>query len=220
MYIVQRMINGKDVQLVRITWLDALRGVAAVMVAVMHLWERVKWAYPQETDTCWGKITDLIVSSGWNWGKSGVVIFFIVSGYVIPFSLKNKGLRDFWFSRFFRLYPAYWLSILLVVLVGGSIPAVLTLIMNVTMFQKFVGVSDMIGVYWTLQIELIFYMLCSLLFCKKLLKSGGGICRDLHGIGIIFRPVDCPLCHRNETPRGFNPRTYLDVCGYAMAYES
>jgi hypothetical protein len=141
---------------------------------------------------------------------------------VIPFSLKNKGFRDFWISRFFRLYPAYWLSILLVVLVGGSIPAVLTLVINVTMLQKFVGFPDMIGVYWTLQIELIFYMLCSSRFVKiaKIGEKGRGICHDLHRIGVIFHLVDCPLCHGSETPRGFNPRTYLDIYGHAMAYES
>jgi peptidoglycan/LPS O-acetylase OafA/YrhL len=157
----------------RIPWLDSLRGVAALMVAVMHLWEIIDNIYFQEGHSCITHIVGLIISDGWNWGKSGVIIFFIVSGYVIPFSLKRKGIRDFCISRFFRLYPAYWLSILLMIFVGG-LPSISILIGNITMFQKFVGLPDMIGTYWTLQIELIFYMICCFLFYKKLLINGGG----------------------------------------------
>ena len=36
---------------------------------------------------------------------------------------------------------------------------------NLTMLQQFAGIENVIGLYWTLQIELIFYGLCVLLFC-------------------------------------------------------
>lgn len=38
-----------------------------------------------------------------------------------------------------------------------------------TMFQKFIGINDMVGVYWTLQIELAFYIICVFLAYKKML---------------------------------------------------
>jgi peptidoglycan/LPS O-acetylase OafA/YrhL len=157
----------------RIAWLDSLRGIAAVMVAIMHLWEMLYATYFQEGSNGVTDIIDLIVLDGWNWGKSGVVVFFIVSGYVIPFSLKGKGIRNFCISRFFRLYPAYWLSIVLIILVAG-LPPISFLIGNITMVQRFMGIPDMIGVYWTLQIELIFYIICCILFYKKISLNGGG----------------------------------------------
>ena len=41
-------------------------------------------------------------------GKYGVLLFFLVSGYVIPMSLERHGsLRRFWIGRLFRIYPAY-----------------------------------------------------------------------------------------------------------------
>ena len=49
-----------------------------------------------------------------NAGRLGVVLFFAISGFVIPFSIKlahRYPVREFLLTRFFRLYPAYWLSI-------------------------------------------------------------------------------------------------------------
>ncbi|GAP72454.1 hypothetical protein SAMD00024442_32_24 [Candidatus Symbiothrix dinenymphae] len=153
----------------RILWLDSLRGIAALLVAIMHLWEVLRIHFVPETTTSLSKIINLIICDCLNFGKLGVVIFFMISGYVIPFSLKNRNLKGFAISRFFRLYPAYWFSIVLFVIVGGAISSAFVLIANITMFHKFVGVPDLVGVYWTLQIELSFYILCCLLFYKKLL---------------------------------------------------
>ena len=48
-------------------------------------------------------------------GKYGVLLFFLVSGYVIPMSLERHGsLRRFWIGRLFRIYPAYLAAIALV----------------------------------------------------------------------------------------------------------
>lgn len=43
------------------------------------------------------------------------------------------------------------------------------------MLQQFAGVENIIGLYWTLQIELIFYGLCVLLFCAGLLQRRRGV---------------------------------------------
>jgi peptidoglycan/LPS O-acetylase OafA/YrhL len=94
-------------------------------------------------------------------GRIGVAAFFSISGYVIPFSVPRgqRPVSRFWISRFFRLWPAYWVSILFTLMVGASlIPiTVKNLVFNFTMLQKFCGVGDMVGPFWTLQIELIFY---------------------------------------------------------------
>lgn len=146
----------------RILWLDSLRGLAAFIVAVLHLYEALRNYYPA---SFFGKTTPLsyLVADFFNLGKVGVVVFFVISGYVIPFTLRNKKISQFLTNRFYRLYPAYWFSIIVLVLVIGvqSVPA---LLVNLTMFQRFVGMPDINPVFWTLQIELIFYAICIVVY--------------------------------------------------------
>ena len=84
-------------------------------------------------------------------------------------------VRRFVISRFFRLYPAYWLSLTaaLVVLVVAAHQHVdaREVAANVTVLQQFIGIENVLGIYWTLQIELIFYALCVGLFIIGLLQK-------------------------------------------------
>lgn len=149
----------------RYAYIDAVRGVAALSVvyfhsALMFLGRGIPLANGEWT-ILYGltNIFDL--------GKIAVIAFFAISGYVIPFSLlrTEPGTKTgFIIGRVFRLYPAYWLSMLgaLVFLfqMAGQPIAAKTVFANATMLQKYVGQPDMIGVYWTLQIEIMFYILC------------------------------------------------------------
>lgn len=138
----------------RIQWLDSLRGISALMVAFTHVTSLIL-----EKE----HIHNNSVYYSWMLGRIGVIIFFLISGFVIPYSLHNKSLGQFSITRFFRLYPAYWLSIVAMIAISGLVP-LKRLLANVTMFQKLFGAEDMIGVYWTLQIELFFYFICAALF--------------------------------------------------------
>ncbi|WP_449220817.1 acyltransferase family protein [Tistrella mobilis] len=121
--------------------IEALRGIAALMVVYSHF-----------SDFQFSKAAAYLDT-----GKLGVVIFFFVSGFLILRSAGTKSTRSFVISRFFRLYPLYWLSILLAVTVGGATVTTPQLLANLTMFQQFVGIENVISVYWTLTIELFFY---------------------------------------------------------------
>ncbi len=138
----------------RIYWLDSLRGISALMVAFTHV-----TGFILEKE----RVHNNSVYYSWMLGRIGVIIFFLISGFVIPYSLHNKSLAQFTITRFFRLYPAYWLSILAVIAISGFVP-LKQLLANVTMFQKLFGAEDLIGVYWTLQIELFFYFISAALF--------------------------------------------------------
>jgi peptidoglycan/LPS O-acetylase OafA/YrhL len=84
----------------RYSELDAIRGVAVIMVVVYHY--SVRYGYPIEPVFSFGL------------GKYGVELFFIVSGFVIFLTLdKTTHALDFIVSRFSRLYPAYWIGVTL-----------------------------------------------------------------------------------------------------------
>lgn len=161
----------------RLAYLDSIRGIAALMVAYLHYsQDLIRNEVVIKGELEYGimhfltKVVDL--------GKVGVIVFFAVSGFVIPFSLlkgRAKPLRHFLVSRLFRLYPAYWLSIPFGVvfywmLEDKSID-ITTIALNFTMFQQFLLQPNIMGLYWTLQIELIFYILCAALFFIKWLDK-------------------------------------------------
>jgi peptidoglycan/LPS O-acetylase OafA/YrhL len=103
------------------------------------------------------------------YGYLGVELFFIVSGFVIFLTALNRNAREFVVSRVTRLYPAYWSCVtltFLAILVLGQGRYSVTLrryLMNLTMLQEFAHVRHIDGVYWTLTIELKFYLLVFLL---------------------------------------------------------
>jgi peptidoglycan/LPS O-acetylase OafA/YrhL len=159
----------------RLGHIDALRGLAAIAVIYFHVAEnamknaRVHAEWEGAIFTVFTQYMDL--------GKIGVIVFFAISGFVIPFSLLHKRrqpVRAFVISRFFRLYPAYWISVFCAVFCLYFFAQKLTpphiAFANITMLQQFLGIPNLLGLYWTLQIELIFYALCLLVFLLNWLE--------------------------------------------------
>ncbi|MEO3801426.1 acyltransferase [Nonomuraea sp. B1E8] len=144
----------------RLAWLDALRGIGAMAVVAEHM---LPWFMPQ------------IRPYFFNVGVYGILVFFLVSGYIIPVSLERHGdVRAFWFSRFFRLYPLY-LSVIVVVLglawwvpVREAVPRDATAIAaHATMLLDVVGVGGIADTMWTLSYEMVFYLLVTALFLLR-----------------------------------------------------
>ena len=111
-------------------------------------------------------------------GRIGVVVFFLVSGFVVPFSLRADSaapVQGFAIRRFFRIFPAYWLSVPLAAFaffwVAGSTFSAGEVLVNLTLLQDVVGVRPAEGVYWTLLVELVFYALCIALLLGRSLFS-------------------------------------------------
>lgn len=142
----------------RLAFVDSLRALAAVAVVFHHIGDVL--------------FDDVVTRLGFDFGRYGVLLFFIISGYVVPHSLlarTSRPLISFALSRGFRLYPAYWFSLAVVALLGYSKFDSIQLAANITMAQRFLGVADIIGVYWTLAVELAFYLACVALFVLKIL---------------------------------------------------
>ncbi|MFD8514997.1 acyltransferase family protein [Streptomyces antimycoticus] len=151
---------------VRLRALDGLRLLAALMVAAYHYGGR-----DGEIAQAWGSSPRAqfpTLSSTFAYGCLGVQIFFVISGFVICMSGWGRPLRSFFASRVSRLYPAYWVAIILVTAVF-ALPWVTyqavspsDALVNLTMLQQPLGVDRVLGVCWTLWAELRFYALFAL----------------------------------------------------------
>lgn len=99
------------------------------------------------------------------YGYLGVEFFFMISGYVIFFSAKNRSASEFAVSRVIRLYPAFWAAVLFTSFFayfwGGEKMSVqfMQVITNLTMVPALFGYGYVDGVYWTLRLELSFYLM-------------------------------------------------------------
>lgn len=143
----------------RLNGLDALRGIAALLVLAQHL------LFLLARDLPWaGSILSAV-----DLGALGVAIFFLISGFVIPFSLHN-GLAAFGVSRVARLLPALWLSIMVAIVLGANVEGPGQLLANAFMIGNLVGQENFIGSYWTLTWELQFYCIAAALFAVGALK--------------------------------------------------
>lgn len=158
--------GGKPVRLVT---LDALRLIAALAVAAFHLTASWRIDGVNEPEYFLPHLTHVTV-----YGFLGVELFFLISGFVIGMSSWNRSLGDFFTSRVSRLYPAYWICILITATVvtlapiAGGVPVsgkpeLREIAVNLTMLQEPLGVRSVDTVYWTLFVELRFYLLFALL---------------------------------------------------------
>ncbi|GHG64776.1 acyltransferase family protein [Streptomyces griseocarneus] len=153
----------------RLAALDGLRLLAALMVVAYHYiaFDSGAWSAPARTLF---PTAHLPASYGW----LGVQLFFLISGFVICMSCWGKSAGDFALARVARLYPAYWFAVLTVALVVrlwpsvNDAPALRSVAVNLTMLQDPLGVAPVDGVYWTLWVELRFYLLFALVVHRGL----------------------------------------------------
>lgn len=136
--------------------LDGLRGMAAMAVLVSHFTGAYNSRY----------LNDPLPFFDFPYGAFGVQLFFLISGFVILMSARRaKTPRDFVISRVSRIYPAFWISLIAALLVAAFLQPPHTRLSfweaaaNFTMFQRWLLVPNAVDVYWTLAVELQFYLL-------------------------------------------------------------
>ena len=158
----------------RLEWLDALRGLAAVVVVFEH---SLNVLFPEIRRDA---------SPWFDFGRYGVFVFFIVSGYIIPASLERHGsVRRFWIGRMFRLYPLWAVAAVIgvgIALAGftWSLPHQLTerpglsALAHLTMLQELLSVPNAVTVFWTLSYEMAFYLLVTAMFVAGVHRASAG----------------------------------------------
>ncbi|MFB7337444.1 acyltransferase [Streptomyces adustus] len=157
----------------RLYALDALRVLAALSVLLFHF-----TGVDAATKANWG--TNPKELFPWlfpvtSYGSYGVQLFFIISGFVICLSAWDRTPGQFVRARFLRLFPAYWFSVLVAVLVWRALPdgtrkapSISESLTNLTMFQVPLSARHLVGAYWTLWVELTFYLIFLVVLWKGL----------------------------------------------------
>jgi peptidoglycan/LPS O-acetylase OafA/YrhL len=162
----------------RMTLVDGLRGVAACAVLLFHFCMAAR--LPFEGADWMPDAVEWVLEHGW----LGVQLFFVLSGFVIAYSVRGRAVTPSFTGRFalrraIRLDPPYWLILLLEVallsLTGrawdGEHAAVDVGDVAAHFFylQEFFGYPEMVGVFWTLcaevQLYLAFILLLGLAQC-------------------------------------------------------
>lgn len=164
---------------VRYYEIDLLRFLAALSVVFYHYTYR---AYMQGNLSPVAYPTLSVVTK---YGWLGVHLFFIISGYVVLLSANGKTIRQFFLSRVTRLYPAFWAAATLTwcfVRLCGPHPnsifwnndfalSIKDYLVNMTMLYGFLGSKQIDSAYWSLTVEISFYVLIALVIGWNLYRG-------------------------------------------------
>lgn len=143
----------------RVNELDLLRFLAALAVVFFHYAFR---GYAADNMTV---MPYMSLAPFAKYGFLGVQLFFMISGFVIMMTATGNNVAGFISSRAIRLYPAYWASCtltFLVVLYFGAPHFSASwhqYLLNLSMLQGFINIEHIDGAYWSLVVELRFYLL-------------------------------------------------------------
>lgn len=199
------------------------RALAAIFVVCFHLGAAIS------ADKYFGQ---KIFGSLFLFGDSGVPYFFVLSGFLISFihagDLGQPGrIFDYCRKRALRIYPTYWMVFLAVFAAALAVPSLRETVPHdprlifkaltlVPLDAKVVGGTGapVIIVAWTLQYEMLFYLLVGCAVLSRSLAVGLLVLLLVNGLACS---TDSAVC---EFPRSFVAKTWilLFLMGAAIAY--
>lgn len=156
---------------IRFEFIDGLRGIAALFVILFHLNYAIRTHDPDAFN--------FYIAELFNWGYLGIQIFFVLSGFVIAYSLRHaqftpQFLLQFFIKRSIRLDPPYWIIILLTLVIAAGAHLTfksdqdfpftfLQTFYNLIYLPDLMQVTLILPVAWTLCIEFQFYVFFAVL---------------------------------------------------------
>lgn len=161
----------------RFAFIDHLRGISALAVAVFHAFGSIYGA------AMWAPLAPFASFAELGW--QGVHVFFVLSGFCIAakissLSRSSLGVRAFVRDRFWRIVPAYWLTLVGCVLLGLAAapfngrpfssalpPSALAWFTDLVLLRHWFGIPSLLLVSWTLAYEGAFYLLAALLLMVR-----------------------------------------------------
>lgn len=177
----------------KLTGIEAGRGIAAIIVVFYHAARHLKADYGSMPWHGFGQF-----------GHAGVDFFFVLSGFIIYYVHKRdigrpSALPGYFERRFTRIYPLFWVSLLIGLVFAGlsstqTLPTIGELLQRATLLPF----GGNVGVAWTLQHEILFY----LIFALAIMQRSIGIVVFVTwftGIAIAlflgYSPADSPLLY-------------------------
>jgi peptidoglycan/LPS O-acetylase OafA/YrhL len=137
--------------------IDLLRFLAALSVLLFHYSFRGA-AEGGFTTFCLPEIAPFS-----KYGYLGVELFFIISGFVITMSAEGRTAAVFARTRFLRLYPAFFVSMTVTAVMGTVVGqprfavSLADWLANLPLFSRLLDRPSVDSVYWSLELEVIFY---------------------------------------------------------------
>jgi peptidoglycan/LPS O-acetylase OafA/YrhL len=143
--------------------LDTIRGLAILLVLIGHFLHSAPFSIAGVKAGTWVQ----------DFGHGGVLLFFLLSGYLIWTTAQRAPAPAFLLRRFGKIVPAYWVNVLFVSAMGALFPFFPAfgwrdVLGNLAFFEGSLGIQPMSGVYWTLIVEVKFYVLFALVFYSPL----------------------------------------------------
>ena len=131
-------------------------------------------------------------------GKVGVVLFFAISGFVIALN-RQQPVLEFIRRRVLRIYPIYWLSMLLAAVMFSAIGRSVHVIpAEILLYPHSRGGGSLWIPYWSLVYEVVFYVLAAVAFAVGLSD------RVLTVIAIAWIAVVNLVGHTPSDPTEYN----------------
>lgn len=219
----------------RMVFVDALRGIAAFSVLFHHLAHTNRYAPSVRAYLPW------LIDAYGDYGRYGVQVFFVISGFVIAHSLRDtpatvRSIGNFILRRQVRLDPPYW-TLLLLTLAWGLVttPAFCypppwqvgkgEILANFFYLHRVLGCADLLIVAWTLCLEIQFYLFFVAILALGKALRGGRRSTDLEAAILLLTGCLSMLAARGVDQYAENvlpwfPYHWLYFAGGAICYLS
>ena len=217
----------------KLVFAHQLRAVAALSVVLNHYWGiffspsvRAIVGVPASFVPVQPGYTRHVLApgaGGFLYGAFGVAVFFLISGFVIPISLRNLSTGQFLVRRFFRIYPVYWFCLLisLVMYVVSScywstpLPdrvSVTYIARNLALLHSATGIPSLDFVCWSLAVEVKFYVVFAVIFLL------GKDARQVVRLSLGFLALSCVATYAST--HGMDPESFFSYMVSDMKYMS
>lgn len=149
--------------------LDLFRFLAVLVVFFAHYTDTFNYIYNiVPANLKWGPVT--------HYATSVLLIFFMISGYVVTMTSMKRNLKDFLIARLSRLYPLFWVSCIAAFVLPRIIhqhtyltySTVKQLLVNMTMMPQAFRYEMINPAFHTLLTELCFYFFIAFIILFKL----------------------------------------------------
>jgi peptidoglycan/LPS O-acetylase OafA/YrhL len=163
-------MSSNNIKRSHILGLDVLRFLAAVIVVWYH-YVYLMGAYDGTAAAASRHLLNFPELYDWaSFGRVGVEIFFVISGFVIAFSAERATAFSFFVSRVVRLGPGVWIcsTITLLAMLVWSDEHLADLLREYRHSMAFLPWGPWIdGAFWTLTLEIAFYFCVFILILFK-----------------------------------------------------